>query len=234
MKTKEQKHKNSINKTWIEHCNDWCNEHATLSVVLSTIISALLVTIITFLPFYPANKIAKETSERADKEFSMLNASDIKVFTLYDFYVGTGKEMGRIDDVIDIPLVICNKGLGIAKDVAMTVTYNDGAGSDKTFNVNVPLLKGTETHPFPIFRQSILANSREAYLSKRNFFKMKIFLGWNDIFGKRQRNVELFKLTATPAYKDYPAKFAFDSLGFYRASNDAETFKKWSEEKIDF
>ena len=225
MKIKVQK-----NKTWIERCNNWCNKHATLSVVIST----LLVAGITFLPFYPANKIAKEAAKRADKEFAMLNASDIKVFALYDFYVGTGKEMGRIDDVIEIPLVICNKGLGIAKDVVMSVTYNDGAGPDKTFNVNVPLLKGAEAHPFPIFRQSILANSREAYLSKHKFFKMKIFVEWNDIFGKRQRNVELFKLNATPAYKDYPAKFAFDSIGFYRADNDAERFKHWSEKKVDF
>ena len=189
-----------------------------------------------------ANGIAEKSSNTAQealtftkKEFAIQYTPELRAYMRsWNIYVGDGAKIGRKDNVIEIPLAICNKSYGIAKDVKLTLLYNYGTGGDKEMGLVIPVIKGAESIALPSFMPSILAGAQEAYTTRKNTFKMKIFLDWEDASGKKYNSVELFGLEITEAYSDYPSNFRFTSSGYYNTVNSADGFNKYSSRKIDF
>lgn len=173
------------------------------------------------------------------KEFELQYTPDLRTYLRsWNIYVGDGSKFGRVDNIIEIPLAICNKSYGLAKDIKLTILYNDGASGDRNLSQGIPVLKGTETLALPSFAPSILASAPKTYLSnnveEKKTFKMKIFLDWKDASGKEYNSVELLKLAVTESYSDYPSRFIFESKSFYDSLNRPEEFKKYSKKEIDF
>ncbi|MBU1809081.1 MAG: hypothetical protein KJ661_05940 [Candidatus Omnitrophica bacterium] len=189
-----------------------------------------------------ANGIAEKSSNAAQealtftkKEFAIQYTPELRAYMRsWNIYVGDGTKIGRKDNVIEIPLAICNKSYGIAKDVKLNLLYNYGTGGDKEMGLVIPVIKGTESIPLPSFVPSILAGAQEAYASKKNIFKMKIFLDWEDASGKKYNSVELFELDITESYSDYPSSFRFTSIGYYNTVTSSNEFNKYSLRKIDY
>lgn len=190
-----------------------------------------------------ANAIAKSASRTAEEalslakdEFTAQYTSRIRTYiTSQNIYVGEGKEFGRDDDVIVVPIVIINKGYGLAKDIKLTIYYDYGSGTERPFEFEIPFLKGNSVFELtPPFGPSILADSRAIYLSRVKTFRMKIFLDWQDALGNGYNSVELFKLYTTEAYVDQPTKFVFVSEGVYSNVENPEEFSRYSKRKIDF
>ncbi len=171
----------------------------------------------------------------ANKDFIAKYTPDLRVYVRsQDIYVGDGSRFNRIDNVIDIPLAIVNKGYGLAKNIKLAIIYNDSTGDKETNPILIPALEGGKPSFLPDALQSILANAHNIYSSSDKTFKMKIFLMWEDAHEKRYESVESFKLYKTESYSDYPSRFIFVSLGNYKNIENPLEFKKYSIHKIDF
>jgi len=226
----------------------WNSLQLTLKAALITSTVSILVCIPTFINSRSslkkadkANEIAQSAVDFTQKEFLTKYTPDLRAYiSSWNIYVGDGKQYGRDDNIIFIPLVVCNKSYGLAKDIELKILFNDGADKDKDkdkdkeLGLILPVLKGGATIKLDPFVPSVLSNSSEIYSSGSKKFKMKCFLEWKDASGKEYKSVELFELVRTEAYSDSPSRFIFKSKGYYNTVYSSDKYSENSAFKIDF
>jgi hypothetical protein len=205
----------------------------------ATVISSIIAIIGICVSYYiaaKANVIASDSLTYVKNEFAIQYTPELRNYIQsWNIYVGSGKKIGREDDIVEIPLAICNKSYGLAKDIEVKLVYNDGTSpDDKIMTQIIPVLKGSDVASLLPFSPSVLAQAASIYGAKQKTFKMKIFLSWKDASGKAYSSVELYKLDVTEAYSDYPSRFVFVSQGYYDTISSGNIFKQYSEIKIDF
>ena len=78
---------------------------------------------------------AQEANAFVQKEFAIKYTPDIRTYIVsWNIYVGEGRPFRRDDNIIVIPMAICNKSYGLAKDINLKIIYNDGTWElDKEF-----------------------------------------------------------------------------------------------------
>lgn len=210
------------------------SEFSWKNFILTTIASSMITSVILLLPFHPV----QQQLGILKKQYNIQYTPDLRMYinSGVDIYVGKGDKIKRVDDVISIPLIIFNKGYGLAKNIRLAMVYNDGASEYKITEppLTIPFLEGIKSTVLPVFYQSILANSYELYSKRGKIFKMKIFLSWEDINKTKYNSVELFKLDRTEFYPDYPSSFVFRSQGFYSSIENKSDIQKYSAYRIDF
>lgn len=197
------------------------NKSSKIAILIS-----FIALIMPFLPWHPIQK-----------ELSIQYTPDLRAYiNSWDIYVGEGSKFDkdRIDDVIEIPLSLCNKSYGLAKDIELTLVYDDGTKTDKILGATIPVLEGGKTLKLPPWRPSILAASKASYLSGAKTFKMKVLFNWKDASSKKYSSVEFFELYKSEAYADSPSQFRFKSCGFYNSINEPEKFKGKASKAVDF
>lgn len=178
-----------------------------------------------------------QSLESSRKEIKLQYTPDIRSWITYsDIRPGTydPSKPGRIDDFIVIPITICNRTYGYAKDIVLTMCYDFGNGN-RILDLSIPLMKGGDVYPYAGFNPSVAKGFQELILNKKRNFKMKIIIDWEDASGKEYKSVEKFILRTEKQGTDVPLMFLFKSEGFYSSiDSDLEVVNNHSNLKIDF
>ncbi|MCX5712374.1 MAG: hypothetical protein NTY47_04810, partial [Candidatus Omnitrophica bacterium] len=99
---------------------------AFIGAGLSFLISIISIAVASCISL-DANNIARNAQKYVEKEFAIQFTSNLGAYIDHrNFYVGDGKPFQRIDNFIQIPLVIYNKNYGLATDIELTLIFNDG------------------------------------------------------------------------------------------------------------
>lgn len=178
-----------------------------------------------------------ENLELSKKEIELQYTPDIRSYVTYaDIRSGTydSNKPGRMDDHIIIPIEICNRTYGYAKDIVLTICYNYG-NDDNILKRQISFMKGGERYPNAGFAPSLIKGFRELFLNGEKSFKTKIILEWKDASGKGYKSVEKFILNTEKQGTDVALMFVFKSESYYSSiDDDIKTVDSHSKLEIDF
>lgn len=233
-------------KKMVEDANKWLEKHSVMSSLFGVIATTILAFLLSLIPSYMSymeanrsNEVAKDSYEIAEKalsytkkEFAIQYTPDLRSYIPWEIKIGPFG--GRSDNIIIIPISICNKSYGLAKDIKLSFLYNVGTGDHKPLEQEIPVLNGGDESEPITFRPSLNPDSLHLYASAKQTFKMKIFLSWKDASGKGYNSVEEFYLTLVTQGTDVPQYFAFSSKGFYSTVDNPKEYETHSKGKIDF